>query len=578
MGILQELQRRKVIRVAGVYLVVAWLLLQIADTIAPTLGLPEWFEGLVLALLGLGFPVALILAWALELTPDGVRGDSGDAPSPGNMFVDYTILALIVVAAGWYFLRDVDIAVDERPTGLDRSVAILPFENLNNDDANAALTAGIHSDLLGQLSRIGSLRTISRTSMLRYRGSDKSVPEIADELGVAAVLEGGVQRAGNTVRINVTLIDASADTPLWTEVYDRELTAANIFAIQSEIARAIGEQLQATLSLEEQQRLNVIPTSNTEALEAYFVGKQLMEGRTLESLIAATEYFDKVVELDQNFALGWSGVADSYMLLPEYQYSADRAAMQARSQLAVERALAIDPSLPEVRATNAWYQLRAYDWDGAEATFREALAVAPDNTNALHWLSHTLAWLGEFEEAIDVARRCVEVDPGSLFMKTNLAYILVDARMYEEGLQLSRELIRNAPDHIVQQRNHALHSFRAGDARAGADAFVAYTGLTGGDVNAAARIGEMIIAYNETGQRGSITPDLIADTQLSRQLLAQYFAFVGNAEQTIAELQAAVAEDVGSRAVFSMKINPAYDFIRDDPRFVALLQEVGLAD
>lgn len=414
--------------------------------------------------------------------------------------------------------------------------------------------------------------------MLRYRGSDKSVPEIADELGVAAVLEGGVQRAGNTVRINVTLIDASADTPLWTEVYDRELTAANIFAIQSEIARAIGEQLQATLSLEEQQRLNVIPTSNTEALEAYFVGKQLMEGRTLESLIAATEYFDKVVELDQNFALGWSGVADSYMLLPEYQYSADRAAMQARSQLAVERALAIDPSLPEVRATNAWYQLRAYDWDGAEATFREALAVAPDNTNALHWLSHTLAWLGEFEEAIDVARRCVEVDPGSLFMKTNLAYILVDARMYEEGLQLSRELIRNAPDHIVQQRNHALHSFRAGDARAGADAFVAYTGLTGGDVNAAARIGEMIIAYNETGQRGSITPDLIADTQLSRQLLAQYFAFVGNAEQTIAELQAAVAEDVGSRAVFSMKINPAYDFIRDDPRFVALLQEVGLAD
>ena len=236
MSLFRELQRRKVIRVASVYLVASWLLLQIAATVAPILNLPPWFEELVFALLALGLPVALIFAWAFELTPDGVKRDSGTTATDGGHLIDYAVLAVIALGAAWLLRPAIDTA-PATTSVLDPSVAVLPFINLNNDEENAPFASGIHSDLLTQLARINSLRTVSRTSMLRYRNSDKSVPEIARELDVATILEGGVQRAGVSVRINVTLIDAVADEPLWTQVYDRELTAANVFAIQSEIAQ-----------------------------------------------------------------------------------------------------------------------------------------------------------------------------------------------------------------------------------------------------------------------------------------------------------------------------------------------------
>ena len=578
MSVFGELQRRKVIRVAGVYLVASWLLLQIAATVAPILALPEWFEELVLVLLGIGFPIALILAWALEQSPDGLVQDSGAPSSSHSRYIDYAILAVVGIGALYLLL---DRVGTDAPTGdvpLDRSVAVLPFTNLNDDSENEAFTAGIHSDLLAQLSKIRSLRTVSRTSMLRYRDSGKSVPEIAKELGVATVLEAGVQRAGQSVRISVQLINASADEPLWSEVYDRELTAANIFAIQSEIAQAIGAQLQASLSSDDIRRLNQVPTKSIDALDAYFIGKQILDRRTLQSIEGAIEYFESVVQLDPNFALGWSGLADAYMLLPEYSSSVDRNLVEKRAREGVLRALELNPELPEVRATEAWYQLRFFDWDGAERIFREALAVAPDNTSALHWLSHALSWQGQFDEAVAVARRAVEIDPDSNIMRSNLAYILVDAGEFEEGLRIAAAMRGLRPEHTIQLRNLYLHQLRAGLPLDAAESFVSYVEIIGGNRDAARQIGEMFIAYAERDEISIIGPDLIDDTRLGSEDLAQVIASVGDAEGTIAALQVAAAERSGSRSVFSMKINPGYDFIRNDPRFVALLEEVGLAD
>ena len=575
-SILRELQERKVIRVAGVYIVASWLLLQIAATVGPILGLPDWFEKLVLALLGIGLPIALILAWAFELTPDGVRRGSSSSSSHVSRYVDYGVFGVVLLVAVYVATgRFAETPPAERPR-LDRSVAVLPFQNMSSDEANEPFTAGIHSDLLAQLSRIQSLRTISRTSMLRYRDSDKSIPEIADELDVATVLEGGVQRSGTTVRISVQLIDAAADEPLWTEVYDRELTAANIFAIQSEIARAIGDQLQAALSDDDLRRLDAIPTSSIAALESYFIGKQMLEGRTIQSLLAAIEYFEAVVELDPEFALGWSGLADAYMLMPEYSSSFDRELVEHRSLEAVLTALALDPTLPEVRATQAWYELRFYDWDSAERIFRDALAAAPDNTNALHWLSHTLSWQGQHDEAVRLARHAVEAEPDSKMMRTNLAYILVDAGHFDEGLEVAESMRESAPEYTAQRRNRYLHELRAGRTRIAAETFVAHIVTIGGDPGAAREIGEMWVAYAEHGEVGVISDELVARSKLGTEDLAQVLAFVGDAEGTIKALQIAAAEHSGSRSVFSMKINVAYDFIRDDARFVALLKEVGL--
>lgn len=577
MSVFRELQRRKVIQVASVYLVASWLLLQLAATIAPILGLPSWFEKVVLALLALGFPIALIFAWAFEQTPDGVKRDTGSTTSGGGHFVDYAVLSVIALGGMWLLWSYSAKAPATRPI-LDASVAVLPFANLNNDEENAPFAAGIHSDLLTQLARISSLRTVSRTSMLRYRDSNQSVPEIAAELGVATILEGGVQRAGATVRINVSLIDAAADEPLWTEVYDRELTAANVFAIQSEIARAISEQLRVSLSRDDRRRLDAVPTTSLDALESYFIGKQMLDQRTLQSLTAAAEYFEAVVEIDPDFALGWSGLADAYMLLPEYSNSIDLDMTERRAREGVLRALALDPELPEVRATEAWYQLRFFDWAGAERIFRAALAVAPDNTNALHWLSHTLSWQGQFEEALTVARRALVIDPESNIMRSNLAYILIDAGQYEEGLQVAAITRRLRPEHTIQLRNLYLHELRAGRPTDAAASFVTYVTITGGDGSAARLIGQMFVAYAERGEVGDIGQDLVERTQLGSEDLAQVLASVGDAEGTITALQAAAAERSGSRSVFSMKINPGYDFIRDDPRFVALLEEIGLGD
>ncbi len=577
MSVFRELQRRKVIRVASVYLVASWLLLQIAATIAPILSLPSWFEELVFALLALGFPIALIFAWAFERTPDGVKRDTGSTASRGGHFVDYAVLSVIALGGIWLFWSYTDKAPAPRPI-LDASVAVLPFANLNNDEENAPFAAGIHSDLLTQLARISSLRTVSRTSMLRYRDSNMSVPEIARELDVATILEGGVQRAGVSVRINVTLIDAAADEPLWTEVYDRELTAANVFAIQSEIARAISDQLRATLSRDDLRRLDTVPTNSIDALDSYFIGKQMLDRRTLRSLTAAAEYFEAVVKIDPNFALGWSGLAYAYMLLPEYSNSVDRVMTERRAREGVLRALELDPELPEVRATEAWYQLRFFDWAGAERIFREALAVAPDNTNALHWLSHTLSWQGRFEEAIAAARRALEIEPDSNVMRSHLGYILNDAGMFEEGLRISATMRELRPEHTIQLRSLYLHELRAGLPADAAASFITYVTITGGDGVAARQVGDMFVAYAATGEIGDIGQDLIERTQLGSEDLAQVLAAVGDADGTIAALQAAAAEHSGSRSVFSMKINPGYDFIRDYPRFVALLQEIGLAD
>lgn len=479
----------------------------------------------------------------------------------------------------WFAADRLGRGADTRSAPIDKSVAILPFINLNGDEANESFTSGIHADLLTQIAQIKSVRTTSRTTVLKYRDSNKTIPEIARELGVAAIVEGGVQRAGNSIRVNVQLIDAAADRPLWTQVFDRDLTAASVFEFQSQIARAIARQLQANLSPEDHRRLSAVPTQDIAALDAYFVGKRLLEERTRESLALAAEYFENAVMLDPAFTLGWSGLADAYMLLPEYSYNVDRNMTKRKSRDALLHALELDPSLPEVRSSEAWYQLtRNYDWTGAEKIFQASLASFPDNVNLLHWMSHTLSWQGRQEQGLALARRAVAVEPDSRLMRTNLAYILTDLGDFELALEVAHRVVVRHPEYLGQRRNLYLHELRAGEVKHGAESFVAYTSIVGGDRTAARTIADMFVAYASDGIVGKVTDELIAGTLLGTEDLAQVLAFVGDAEGVLAALDVAVEERSGSRSALSMKVNPAYDFVRDDPRFDVLLKKVGLAD
>ena len=243
-GFIQELRRRNVFKVAAVYVVTAWLIMQIADTMFPAFQMPAWTITFVAFLLLTGFPIALLLSWAFEMTPDGLKREKdveraeSVAVQTGNKLNVITI-ALLGIAAVFFALDKFDAGDQEIETAITRdkkSIAVIPFENISGDPANDPFTIGIHDDLLTQLSRIGSLKTISRTSMLQYRNTTKTIPQIARELGVATILEGGVQRSGDRIRINAQLIDGATDTQLWQATYDSQLTACNIFAIQDEIA------------------------------------------------------------------------------------------------------------------------------------------------------------------------------------------------------------------------------------------------------------------------------------------------------------------------------------------------------
>jgi len=574
------LKRRNVLRVSAVYLAVAWLFLQVVDTIGPILDLSLGFQRIVLVLLAIGFPVAVLLAWILELTPEGLQLDSSRAsPSPSlARTLDKTIIVVLSIAVV-YFVAEKTLFSEATPdTEFGRSIAVLPFANLSQEESTTPFALGIHDDLLTQLSRIKSVRTVSRTSVMQYQGTTKTIPEIAAELGVATVLEGGVQRSGDRVRINVQLIDAT-DEHLWAETYDRKLTAANIFDIQSDISRMIANQLRAALTADEEQRLDAVPTQSIAALDSYFVGKQLLELRTLESLTTAVEHFERVVEIDPDFALAWSGLADAYMLLPEYSASIDRQMVGERSTFAVARALELDPDLPYVSSSAAWSKLiHDYDWRGAEDTFRRALEIEADNTSVLHWLSHTLSWQGHTDEALEVARLSVAIEPFSRLMNMNLAYILIDAGQYDEALDIAKEIRLRDPSYSALQRNLYLHELRSDRIEDGAQSFEYYTTATGGDPDAAHAIASMFITYADSGEVGQITEELIADALLGSEDLAQILALVGDAEGALKALRFAIDQRSGSRSVLSMKINPAYDFFRDDPRFQGMLIEIGLGD
>jgi TolB-like protein len=579
MSLIAELKRRNVFRVAVAYGIVAWLLVEVASVVLPTFEAPDWVMKVFIFLVILGFPLALVLAWAFELTPEGIKREE-DVDRSGaqtRRHRNLPIIGLLILAVALFlFGRFVWTAGDPALDVDRRSVAAIPFENLSGDEANLPFTSGIHDDLLTQLSKIGSIKTISRQSVLKYRDTAKTVPEIAAELGVATILAGGVQRSGDRVRINVRLIDAATDEPLWAETYDRHLSAANIFAIQSEIARSIADALRAKLTAGEQQRLASVPTRNLEALDTYFLGKQLLEERNVRALQAAVEYFEQVIELDPNFALAWSGLADAYMILPEYSTAIDLEFVQEKSVAAAARALELDPEIPEVLASMAWNRLiHDYDWVEAEALLRRALEIQSNNTSALHWLSHVLSWQGEHAEALRWANLAVEVDPLSTLMRMNLSYIYMDAGDFEKSIRIANETWERDLHYGEQMGNLFLTYLRAERPERAAKAMQLWAAGTGRDVESVDQIGQLFIRHHQ-GESIHLSSELIERAGLVLEDQGQIYAYFRDVENTLSALDRAVRERSGARNALSMKVNPLYDFLRDDPRFLELMRQAGL--
>jgi len=450
MSLFAELKRRNVFRVGGAYAVVGWLLVEVASVVLPTFKAPEWVMQAVTLLVILGFPLALIFAWAFELTPEGIKREKDVQPAESmtgqtGRKLDFAIIGLLGIAVVYFAVdkfalkaepEQVGVVAEQIPAaeGIERekSIAVLLFDNLSGDAATQPFTNGIHDDILTQISKIGALKVIARTSMERLDPT-LSIPEIGTKLGVAAILEGGVQRAGDRVRINVQLIDCADETHLWAETYDRELTATNIFSIQREVAETVAHALQAALSPEERDQLAIVPTRNLAAYEAYLLGKQRRAKLNSIALAEAAVYFQQAIKLDSNFALAHAALADSYLTqigfggLPHDE-------MIAKAEPLIEEALKLDDRSGEAYVSLAHLQMKKDDYEGAETSYQRALELNPNNADAWSGYGALRIASGRFEEALTLDIKAVELDPLSAENITTVGMDLDALGRLDEGL------------------------------------------------------------------------------------------------------------------------------------------------
>ncbi len=467
---LAELRRRRVFRVAVVYAGVAFIVIQIIDGAFDYLKIPEWVGSLIIIMLAVGFPIAVGLAWAFDLTAEGlvrakVKREPTAAKAPHHVIIGNKTLALIatlaVIAAAWSWWGRPD---PEAALG-KKSIVVLPFANYSKEEGDW-FSDGITEEIITHLSKIGDLKVISRTSAMQYKGSDKSLRQIGEELGVAAILEGSVRRAGGKLRITGQLIDPRTDAHLWAESYNREEDLAEIFAIQSDVARKIAAALKATLTPEEKSYIEERPTDNLEAYDCYLKGIVLDERRGRENYEKAISLYEKAVELDPIFALAYARLARAHTRAASFRTGYDRTDERlAQAKSALDRAQALDPDHPEVQLATGYYYFDGFhDFDNAQEHFTLALQKQPNNSDLLLAIGHVKRRRGKWGEAASDMKRAAELDPYSLGILLGVGNTNNYIRNWAEAERYADRYITVAPDQTGgYSRKATVHLRSKGD-------------------------------------------------------------------------------------------------------------------
>jgi len=442
-GFFEELKRRKVYRSAIAYIVASWALAQGLAQVLPVFDISNSAIRALIVLLLIGFPVALVLAWVFDITPQGIKV----TPAPSahrrrNLILLIAAGVIVSASAGFLILPR---AVREK---VDKSVAVLPFQNFSSDPENAYFADGIQEEILTRLAKIADLKVISRTSTQQYQSQPGNLAEVAKQLGVANIVEGSVQKAGKQVRVNVHLVNAQTGSQLWAETYDRNLS--DIFAVESEIAKGIAESLQATLTGGEEQALAANPTNNPEAYDAYLRGLafEARSNYSSDALFKAIDFYDLAVRLDPNFALAWARLSGVHALL----YSNRRDTTVARrdaAKAALENAQKLQPNAPETLLFTGYYQYWVLHDDGlAKATFERVSKKLPGNSEVLYALAAIARSEGHWDESIAYWERGLALNPRNTALLTEVAFTYAALRQFPRAEQLYDRALDILPNEV----------------------------------------------------------------------------------------------------------------------------------
>ena len=577
-----ELKRRNVYKVAIAYAVVGWLLVQVATQVFPFFEIPNWAIRLVVLLIVIGFPIALLIAWAFELTPEGLkRTEVADAApiqrSPHRTWI-YVVIIAGAIAIGLFSIqrfggRNNVAKQTALPALPEKSIAVLPFDNLSEEKGNAYFAEGIQDEILTRLAKVADLKVISRTSTQHFKSSPDNLPQIAKQLGVMNILEGSVQKSNDQVRVNVQLINAMTDAHLWADIYDRKLT--DIFAVESDIAKTIADTLQAKLTGSEKVSIAKTPTANPEAYELYLKGRFFWNKRTGTDLRKAIEYFNQAITTDPKYALAYVGLADSYLLLSNYGAAAPKDSIpQAKD--AVKRALELDANSGEAHASAGILSDNDFQFEHGITEFERAIQLSPNYATAHHWFGDgPLMALGRFDRGLAEGRRAVELDPLSLINNADLGWIYINARRYDEAIAQLRKTIEIDPRFYLA-RYYLGEALQLNGQLTEAIAEYRSAVELNDDPLALAFLGQ---AYARAGQREEAQKIRARLTEAAKSRYVSQYSFVlvliglGDKEGAIDALERAYHNGEGAD-ICIIRVDPFMDDLRGHPRFDALAEKI----
>lgn len=541
-GFLSELRRRRVVRVAVVYAIAGWVVIEVASTMLPGLNLPDWTVTLVIALVVLGFPIAVGMGWMFDLGPRGVERTPAAVPPPQPQTAPPAPQPGADTPAG---------SIAHLPTpplpAADadrRAIAVLPFVNMSGEAENEYFSDGISEEILNLLAKLPQLKVASRTSSFNFKGKQVGIPAVARELGVGTVLEGSVRRAGDRVRITAQLIEAGSDSHLWSETYDRELK--DVFAIQDDIARSIVEALQVTLTPRERRSIQYVATSDPEAYDYYLRGRNYMYSMARRDYEHAIRMFEQAIKVDSKYALAYAGLADAYSHL--YRYADASRANAERAERASGQAVVLDPDSAEAHASRGLALCIGEKYEEAESEFETASALNPNLFEAWYYAGLTAASQGQFERAAERYRRACEVNPADFQAPMLLAQAYASLGRKHEEMKVRLGALGTLERHL-QLNPH--------DTRA----------LYFGAQNLW-RVGEhakaMELAERALGQDQE-EPVVLYN-------VACFFVEQGDHDRALGLLERAVEMGWGDRAWLETDCD--LDPLRGDPRFQALLERI----